>query len=311
MEEPIIDPNYEFEAPHFVDLCNVLHDEDAHADSWFGKPQTLNVTKKCFVLAIAANFAFLDNKPDDEGGIQIPIDADEEELQEDSSESQRSKRKKIVIDALLIAEQEDPIVSSCEPKPTPIPTENKEKSVEATNAKEESQIQGEIKVENVKPEGLKSTTESDQKVVCDVVSATPNDTESDSAENEALKVEADAAEKEALIKVEEEKTIEKQPEEGIIQETNGNEHDHVEIAEKNAVENVVGNKSSDVETAESDVESQKEGQTNRSENSSTTEEEGQKDQPSNQERRYIYNYTLRILGPSSNVEHFMCRTKCK
>ena len=241
------------------------------------------------------NFAFLDNKPDDEGGIQIPIDADEEELQEDSSDSQRSKRKKIVIDVLL-AEQEDPIVSSCEPKPTPMPTENKEKSVEAINAKEESQIQGEIKVENVKPEGLKSTTESDQKVVCDLISATPNDTESDSAENEALKVEADAAEKEALIKVEEEKTIEKQPEERIIQETiNGNEHDHVEIAEKNAVENVVGNKSSDVETAESDVESQKEGQTNRSENSSTTEEEGQKDQPSNQERRYIY-YKLRILG---------------
>ena len=45
MEEPIIDPNYEFEAPQFVNFSSVLDDEDDYADAWFGKFE-INLTEK-------------------------------------------------------------------------------------------------------------------------------------------------------------------------------------------------------------------------------------------------------------------------
>ena len=37
MEEPIIDPTYEFEAPQFVNFTDVLDEDDDYADAWFGK----------------------------------------------------------------------------------------------------------------------------------------------------------------------------------------------------------------------------------------------------------------------------------
>ena len=37
MEEPTIDPKYEFEAPQFVNLGNIHDEEDLYADTWFGK----------------------------------------------------------------------------------------------------------------------------------------------------------------------------------------------------------------------------------------------------------------------------------
>jgi hypothetical protein len=52
MEDPIIDPNYEFEAPQFVNFSDVLDAEDDHADAWFGKFKILYVTEKCFIAAI-------------------------------------------------------------------------------------------------------------------------------------------------------------------------------------------------------------------------------------------------------------------
>ena len=45
MEKPI-DPTYEFiEAPRFMNFLDVLDDQDAQADSWFGKFEILNVTE--------------------------------------------------------------------------------------------------------------------------------------------------------------------------------------------------------------------------------------------------------------------------
>ena len=222
------------------------------------------------------NFEFLDNKPDDEGGIQIPIDADETEFQKDGSESQRSKRKDII--EAVLSEQQHKIVPTSEPKTTAISAENTAKTAEVTNANEEGKIQKEMEVENVVSEKIKCTTEPDQKVVCDGVCETQNQTESNSA---------DAVVNEALEE-EETNSHEIKPQETPVQQNGSDEQ--AEIAQEiqeNSCANVVGNKSKDVQTGESDGDSQKEGQTNNSENSYTTEEEAPKDQPSKPEKRYI------------------------
>ena len=45
MEESIIDPKYEFEAPQFVNFRNIdlnnPDEEDLYADTWFGKTEIL------------------------------------------------------------------------------------------------------------------------------------------------------------------------------------------------------------------------------------------------------------------------------
>ena len=46
MENAIIDPNYEFEAPHFVNFSSVDDDEDAYADAWFGKVEIIFTRNK-------------------------------------------------------------------------------------------------------------------------------------------------------------------------------------------------------------------------------------------------------------------------
>ena len=265
MEEPIIDPNYEFEAPQFVNFSSVLDDEDDYADAWF------------------------DNRPDDEGGIQIPIDADEAELHKDCSDSQRSKRKNVIIDVML-SEQQQPIVSKNESKPTAISTQITANTVEATNMNEEGKIQEEIKAESVSEE-VKCETEPDQKAVCDEVSVAQNRTESNLTETEVNEP----------LEVEKHNIQEVQSEEKPVQETSSDEH--VITTEENAIVNVLENNSNDVETAESDAESQKEGQTNNSESSYTTEEEGQKDQSSQLEKRVTRalkrrNRSLNLSGSS-------------
>lgn len=47
MEEPVIDPNYEFEAPQFVDfnIVRLAREDNADIDSWFGKHDILNLTR--------------------------------------------------------------------------------------------------------------------------------------------------------------------------------------------------------------------------------------------------------------------------
>ena len=51
MEEPIVDPALEFEAPQFVDFNEVNDDEEAYADLWFGKLEILSVHMR-FTAAI-------------------------------------------------------------------------------------------------------------------------------------------------------------------------------------------------------------------------------------------------------------------
>lgn len=238
-------------------------------------------------IAIKTSFAFVDGKPDDEGGVQIPIDVDETELKKES-DSQRPKRKLV-----MLPQQEGPIASKCEPKATPVETKNTEKSVESTKATEIDQMQYDVEVENMKdmlPSETKQT-DSDRETVCIQPAR--------EAENGSEFKSSDSTENTVCKKVE-------QANNEINSVENIDQQAIVETAEKSKVENVEGSECLDGEKAESDEECQKEGQTNSSENSDTAEE-GQNSKPRDKEKRYIIVIKVMVIQPriDPNVNYKM------